>query len=335
MGRLRERQPASTVSIGADSTGTDWQTVGFWASLRAAAPLATDDGYNMFRISHPAPFGIKYWEVGNELYGNGYYYGGCGWEADMHVPYPASGACTDRMNNAALSPAAYGTAVKAYATAMKAVDSTIKIGGIVVGPLRDRVLELEQHGAARGVRHRRHGLRVGALVRGGRASTARSTTCHETDDARCCSAERARRSARRRYDCTGGANMPIAITEWGPNTNCGGVVFPTSTADRGAGRIAGRRPVRRRVLRATSWSRARWRCTGSSCTTTATSPASTRPTIPSRRRTTRRAGATTPRRSPTSWRAAATRMVTAAQSGTFGAQLKAHASVHADGNVAS
>ena len=46
----------STVSIGADSKGTNWQTVAYWANLRAAAPLATDDGLNMFRISHPAPF---------------------------------------------------------------------------------------------------------------------------------------------------------------------------------------------------------------------------------------------------------------------------------------
>ena len=91
MGRLRERQPVQHHQHRRRQQGTDWKTVGFWASLRAAAPLATDDGYNMFRINHPAPFGIKYWEVGNELYGNGYYYGSCGWEADMHVPYPASG----------------------------------------------------------------------------------------------------------------------------------------------------------------------------------------------------------------------------------------------------
>jgi hypothetical protein len=32
------------------------------------------------------------------------------------------------------------------------------------------------------------------------------------------------------YACTGGANMPIAITEWGPNTNCTGCAFPKSTA---------------------------------------------------------------------------------------------------------
>src|SRR5262245_4685097 len=122
----------STVNICPDNSGTDWRTVAFWASLHAAAPLATDDGSNMFRISHPAPFAIKYWEVGNELYGNGWYYGGCGWEADMHVAYPASGTCTNRMNNSALSPAMYGAAVRAYAMEMKAVDSTIKVGGIVV-----------------------------------------------------------------------------------------------------------------------------------------------------------------------------------------------------------
>jgi len=87
---------------------------------------------NRFRINHPAPFGVKYWEVGNELYGNGWYYGSCGWEADMHLAYPMSGSCTNRMNATQLSPATYGAGVKAFSQAMKAVDSTIKIGGIVV-----------------------------------------------------------------------------------------------------------------------------------------------------------------------------------------------------------
>ena len=32
-------------------------------------PLAVDDGYNFLRASHSAPFGIKYWELGNECYG--------------------------------------------------------------------------------------------------------------------------------------------------------------------------------------------------------------------------------------------------------------------------
>ena len=43
--------------------------------------------------------------------------------------------------------------------------------------------------------------------------------------------------------------MPIAITEWGPNTVGTDVVIPASTVDHGAGGIADRRPVRRRVLR--------------------------------------------------------------------------------------
>ena len=44
----------------------DWRTVGFWANLRASAPLAVDDGFNKLRLSHPAPFPVKYWECGNE-----------------------------------------------------------------------------------------------------------------------------------------------------------------------------------------------------------------------------------------------------------------------------
>ena len=108
MGRLRNGTTASTVSIGADSKGTDWKTVAFWAGLRAGTPMPTDDGYNKFRINHPAPFNIKYWEIGNELYGNGFYYGSCGWEADMHVLYPATGKLHNRQNNTALSPSTYG-----------------------------------------------------------------------------------------------------------------------------------------------------------------------------------------------------------------------------------
>jgi hypothetical protein len=54
----------------------NWQTAGYWASLRASSPLAVDDGLNFLRIDHPAPFGIHYFVVGNELYG--------GWEPDYH-----------------------------------------------------------------------------------------------------------------------------------------------------------------------------------------------------------------------------------------------------------
>ncbi|MET7337063.1 cellulose binding domain-containing protein [Nonomuraea sp. NPDC005650] len=59
-------------------------------------------------------YGIKYWEIGNENYGNGHY--GSAWEADNHA---------DK------SPAEYARNVVAYADAMKAVDPTIKIGAVL------------------------------------------------------------------------------------------------------------------------------------------------------------------------------------------------------------
>lgn len=62
-------------------------------------------------------YGVKYWEIGNENYGNGHY--GAEWEADNHP---------DK------SPAGYATLVRDYATAMKAVDPNIKIGAVLTTP---------------------------------------------------------------------------------------------------------------------------------------------------------------------------------------------------------
>nr|AQQ75250.1 GH51 CBM2 [uncultured bacterium] len=62
-------------------------------------------------------YGVKYWEIGNEIYGNGHY--GADWEADEHA---------DK------SPAEYARHVVAYADAMKAVDPTIKIGAVLTTP---------------------------------------------------------------------------------------------------------------------------------------------------------------------------------------------------------
>jgi hypothetical protein len=62
-------------------------------------------------------YGAKYWEIGNELYGNGHY--GANWEADNHA---------DK------SPTGYANGVVAYADAMKAVDPTVKIGAVLTTP---------------------------------------------------------------------------------------------------------------------------------------------------------------------------------------------------------
>jgi hypothetical protein len=62
-------------------------------------------------------YGAKFWEIGNELYGNGHY--GANWEADNHA---------DK------SPVGYANGVVAYADAMKAIDPTVKIGAVLTMP---------------------------------------------------------------------------------------------------------------------------------------------------------------------------------------------------------
>ncbi|MFI5708775.1 LPXTG cell wall anchor domain-containing protein [Kribbella sp. NPDC051620] len=64
-------------------------------------------------------FGVKYWEIGNEVYGNGHYGDGKGWETDTHA---------DK------SPTAYANNLIAYAKAMKAVDPKVKIGAVLTTP---------------------------------------------------------------------------------------------------------------------------------------------------------------------------------------------------------
>jgi hypothetical protein len=131
--------PTDSNVIGKDSTGYDWQTVGYWASLRASAPLATDDGKNFLRINHPQPLNVKYWEVGNEVYKNGYY-GGEGQEVDLHAPYPKELKDNDkqRRKNPNLSPAAYAKAFLAFSKAMKAVDPRIKVGASLDSPIPNK-----------------------------------------------------------------------------------------------------------------------------------------------------------------------------------------------------
>ena len=132
--------PTDTKMIPKGTSDTDWQTVGYWAGLRAAAPLATDDGKNFLRIQHPAPFGIRYWEIGNEVFENGLF-GGEGLEEDLHAPYPkeAKENAKQRRKNAALSPEAYGKNFVQYAQAMKAVDPRISIGISLDKPLSGQI----------------------------------------------------------------------------------------------------------------------------------------------------------------------------------------------------
>jgi len=70
-------------------------------------------------------YGIKYWEIGNEVYGNGTY-GGTGWEPDRH--------CSSSTSPTNCGPAVYAQNVKAYISAMKAVDPSIVIGVVLTAP---------------------------------------------------------------------------------------------------------------------------------------------------------------------------------------------------------
>jgi hypothetical protein len=75
--------------------------------------------------------GIKYWEVGNEIYGNGFYSGDA-WEVDRHLNVPDKD--NSRLQNPALSPSTYGQNVVRYVKAMKAVDPSIKVGAVLATP---------------------------------------------------------------------------------------------------------------------------------------------------------------------------------------------------------
>ncbi|GGI97847.1 alpha-L-arabinofuranosidase [Alicyclobacillus cellulosilyticus] len=62
-------------------------------------------------------YGVKYWEIGNEVYGNGSY--GPAWEVDLHKEK---------------GPAAYAKYALQFITKMKAVDPTIRIGVVLTAP---------------------------------------------------------------------------------------------------------------------------------------------------------------------------------------------------------
>ena len=91
---------------------TNWQTAGYWAAFRAATPLAHDDGFNFLRVGRSAPFGIQYFEVGNEVYGS--------WETDYHGQGGDSGKPHD--------PATYVAFAKQFANYAQQIAPTISIG---------------------------------------------------------------------------------------------------------------------------------------------------------------------------------------------------------------
>ncbi len=122
-----------TRALAKGKNGEDWHTVGYWATLRGQAPLAEDDGYNFLRIAHPKPFGIRLWQIGDQVYKNGYYGNTHTGTPDLHAPIPAKGM-GNRDRNANLGPSFYGSQVAVFASSMKAVDPSIRIGASLAAP---------------------------------------------------------------------------------------------------------------------------------------------------------------------------------------------------------
>jgi hypothetical protein len=102
----------------------NWQTVGYWASLRAASPLATDDGLNFLRLGlvHPTPFtNVEYWEVGNEQY--------ITTEIDRHGTNLPSGATTGAQHD----PATYAAFAKQFASYANEITTAAGLPAICIG----------------------------------------------------------------------------------------------------------------------------------------------------------------------------------------------------------
>ena len=115
-----------TVEGGYVAPNTDFDT--FMGTVRAtgAQPIITADygsgtpeeAAGWVRYANVTKgYGVKYWEIGNEVYGNGLY--GATWETDHHAGKTAT---------------TYATNLVQYATAMKAVDPTIRIGAVLTTP---------------------------------------------------------------------------------------------------------------------------------------------------------------------------------------------------------
>jgi hypothetical protein len=117
-------QAGSTPMITVDYGTGD--TVGRTRSPQETGAQVAADWVRYANVTHGDK--VTYWEIGNEVYGNGTY--GAYWEPDEHcgaVP-PATSQPTT------CGPEVYATNAAQYITAMKAVDPTIKVGVVLTAP---------------------------------------------------------------------------------------------------------------------------------------------------------------------------------------------------------
>jgi hypothetical protein len=107
-------QPMITVNYGSgtEQEAAEWVSYANRGGPRYKGPVPTyasacTKGHN---------YGIRYWEVGNELYGDGTY--GATWE----------------VNHKSHDPTTYAQGVVSYSVAMKAADPSVRVGAVLTAP---------------------------------------------------------------------------------------------------------------------------------------------------------------------------------------------------------
>ncbi len=99
------------------------------SSGQSGAQIAADWVYYANVLHH---YHIKYWEIGNEVYGNGTY--GADWEPDDHCDTAAGtpvNVANEPSQTYGCGPSTYASNVQRYISAMKKVDPNITIGVVL------------------------------------------------------------------------------------------------------------------------------------------------------------------------------------------------------------
>jgi len=106
-------------------------TIGQQDGSKETGPQIAADWVRYANVTHH--YNVKYWEIGNEVYGNGTY--GANWEADGHCDTSADGTPvtvgSEPGQTYDCGPAAYAANVQQYINAMKAVDPGISVGVVL------------------------------------------------------------------------------------------------------------------------------------------------------------------------------------------------------------
>jgi hypothetical protein len=118
MGVMQRTGAQAMITVN-DGSGTPQEAAG-WVQYANKGGLGYTGPVPTYPGASPTghTYGITYWEIGNELYGNDSY--GADWEYDRYTK--------------GQGPIAYGRRALLFITAMKAVDPSIKVGVVLTAP---------------------------------------------------------------------------------------------------------------------------------------------------------------------------------------------------------